>query len=163
MSSRAQRFWPKVRIGGQDECWEWAAARDKNGYGQFWNPNRRTMDLAHRVAYELANGPLPPKKRGEFGAVGVLVCHRCDNPPCVNPAHLFPGDAVANMRDCVAKGRNRPTQGQRNPRVRLTLDQVQKIRDSYSGIYGEKSAIARAYGISTSQVSKILLRQVWVT
>jgi hypothetical protein len=140
----------------------WAASVDKQGYGQFWNPVRRTMDQAHRVAYELAVGPLPTKPPGARGAVGVLVCHHCDNPPCVNPSHLFLGDHKANMRDMAMKRRASPSKGGRNPKARLTAAQVQEIRKSYSGRHGEKSAIARAFGVSSAHISKILLGQVWV-
>lgn len=93
------RFWSKVdRSGGPDACWEWQAGRRPGGYGSFgvqideW----RTMALAHRVAWELTNGPIPD---------GLWVLHRCDNPPCCNPAHLFLGTPKDNTQDAVYKGR----------------------------------------------------------
>lgn len=161
-AERAARFWAKVRRSADDECWMWTAATDRQGYGQFWNPARRTMDLAHRVAYELAYGDLPARPDGARGATGALVCHRCDVPGCVNPRHLFVGEQSDNMRDMEAKGRRRSPSGEHNPRARLTQDQVGEIRAAATGRYGERSALARQYGISTAQVSKILLGQSWM-
>lgn len=90
------RFWPKVDLrAGMSGCWPWRGALDSDGYGALKDRGRSAK--AHRVAWEIANGPIP---RGEF------VLHRCDNRPCVNPAHLFIGDAGANARDMVSKGRN---------------------------------------------------------
>jgi len=77
-----------------DDCWEWPGNRDAKGYGYvFGKQLRRT----HRVMYELMYGPIPE---------GMLVCHRCDNPSCMNPSHLFLGTSADNNRDCVAKGRH---------------------------------------------------------
>jgi hypothetical protein len=88
--SIAERFWSKVIKADGDGCWLWNAGRDVKGYGNFAGRH------AHRVAYELTYGPLPE---------GVFACHRCDNPPCVRPDHLFPGDTTANVRDAIQKGR----------------------------------------------------------
>lgn len=88
-------FWAQVR---RDEaCWEWQAARNSGGYGWFRFGPSRTSTGAHRVAYELVNGPIP---------AGLGVLHRCDNPPCCNPAHLFLGTNQDNVTDKVNKGRH---------------------------------------------------------
>jgi len=79
-----------------DACWEWNGPRDYHGYGRK-TVNRKTVRL-HRLAWEWANGPIPP---------GMFICHRCDNPPCVNPAHLFLGTNLDNVRDMIAKKRHR--------------------------------------------------------
>lgn len=90
------RFARHVDRGSDDGCWPWTAARDRDGYGVI-NDDQDRYQRANRVAYELAHGPIPP---------GLQVLHRCDNPPCVNPAHLFLGTADDNNRDMAAKGRS---------------------------------------------------------
>jgi hypothetical protein len=87
-----ERFWARVRKG--PECWEFAGPTRK-GYGQLGVGSGRHIS-AHRISWELANGPIPD---------GMQVLHTCDNPPCVNPAHLFLGTHQDNMDDMVAKGR----------------------------------------------------------
>jgi hypothetical protein len=90
--SFAERFWLKVDTSG--ECWEWQAARDSSGYGRFRAPKGAVF--AHRFSHELHNGPI-------VGDGWVL--HSCDNPPCVNPAHLREGTVADNVRDMLQRGR----------------------------------------------------------
>lgn len=88
------RFWSRVdRSGGERSCWPWIGYRDKWGYGGF---TRFRKLLAHRVAWTIANGPIPDD---------MLVLHHCDNPPCCNPGHLFVGTHQDNMDDMAKKGR----------------------------------------------------------
>jgi hypothetical protein len=89
------RFWAFVAQG--DGCWEWTGYIRPDGYGQF-GVDRSIHERAHRMAYQLTAGPIPK---------GIDVCHRCDNPACVRPDHLFLGTRSDNMRDMVAKGRGR--------------------------------------------------------
>lgn len=88
------RFWENVDIRGEDECWEWRLARTSLGYGDLqWGEH---TVYAHRVAWELTNGPIPDR---------MCICHHCDNPPCCNPAHLFLGTQRDNVQDSITKGR----------------------------------------------------------
>lgn len=91
------RFW--FRVDKSADCWTWTAARGagKFDYGYFWTDSKKLVK-AHRYSYALANGPIPE---------GMVICHRCDNPPCVRPDHLFLGTQKDNIRDMDAKGRGR--------------------------------------------------------
>lgn len=96
-----QRFWAKVEMRPSG-CWEWTGRRDSRGYGRISAPrglhprDRRPALGAHRLSWEMLNGQIP---------AGLFVCHHCDNPPCVNPFHMFLGDARLNGQDMAAKGR----------------------------------------------------------
>jgi|ERR1041385_1929703 len=109
----AVRFWTKVEK--TPTCWIWTGAQDRHGYGYFHFGKRNEAVKAYRMAYELAVGPIPE---------GMHVLHRCDNPPCVNPAHLFIGTHRDNMQDSWRKDRydhekHRISQRERmkNPRI----------------------------------------------
>jgi hypothetical protein len=94
MTDVEMRFWDKVRIG--DGCWEWQASKRATGYGQFAYLGKPSVK-AHRVAWMLNRGLIPD---------GVCVLHRCDNPGCVRPSHLFLGTQEDNIRDREVKGRS---------------------------------------------------------
>lgn len=94
------RFWAKVDQRGRNECWPWLATANNKGYGliQKQVDGRNGKRLAHRISYELRFGPIDPD---------ICVLHRCDNPICVNPSHLFLGSKRDNIADMIAKGRGR--------------------------------------------------------
>ncbi len=97
-----EHFWRLVdKSAGEDACWPWTAAKMR-GYGQFWLKDRRV--IAHRYAYEAANGSIPESD------VEILVMHLCDNPPCCNPRHLRLGTDADNIADMWNKGRSGPQQ-----------------------------------------------------
>ncbi len=95
----AEKYHAKVVIPSDtSECWGWIGSRDHGGYATLSGGTGRSPIKAHRVSYEIYIGPIPS---------GMDICHRCDNPPCTNPSHLFPGTAADNMADMIQKGRQR--------------------------------------------------------
>ena len=90
-----RRFRAKIQVNGPDECWPWSGGRHEQGYGIFAFTSRVSR-RAHRFMYTVTKGPIP---------TGLLVCHTCDNPPCVNPRHLWLGTTMDNHLDSVRKGR----------------------------------------------------------
>lgn len=158
--STAARFWSKVDRSG--ECWTWTAACDRKGYGRMRFPRRH--EGAHRVSWELTNGPIPE---------GMFVCHRCDNPPCVRPDHLFLGSHRDNMADMFAKGRDShpPTfygdahwikrhgdhrpKGGAHPQAKLTDAEVAEVRRMVAA-GSTQASLCRQYGISKTHMSRIV-------
>lgn len=128
-------FWSQVDMDG--DCWEWLGHRQRDGYGTV--KYDRETERAHRVAWILARGIIPP---------GLHVLHRCDNPPCVNPDHLWLGTHLENMRDRDSKNRRRAPVGELNPRAKLTWDDVAYIRSSSE----PASRIAARLGLSATCV-----------
>jgi hypothetical protein len=142
------RFWRYVDRRGDDECWPWQAGKKEPGYGNVrWNGR---LSLAHRVAYEIASGHAP-------GALNVL--HRCDNPCCVNPAHLFLGTQRDNMADARTKGRT--ARGERHGKAVLTAEQVRAIRERFAAGGVTQSQLGREYGITQSHVWHIINYRMW--
>ena len=162
-----QRFWSRVDKAG--ECWVWTGGTMGWGYGYFDLAGSRHG--AHRISWMLARGPIP---------AGLFVCHRCDNPPCVNPDHLFVGTQFDNMADARAKGRLSPTifdgtqvelmrlgrhpgrqaRGERVATAKLTEGQVREIRRRLAE-GANQSALAREYGVVHQLVSRIASRGIW--
>jgi len=140
------RFWEAVDVSG--DCWEWRGSTRGHGYGAL-RVNGRTTS-AHRFSYELAYGPIPD---------GLFVCHHCDNPPCVNPAHLFIGTCKDNTRDMLSKGRGNRPKGVRISRAKLTEDDVRYIR-RMRGEIGQKE-LAERFGVSQGNISSIQLKRIW--
>lgn len=144
-----ERFWSKVDKREPGECWPWTAMLNGGGYGRFRDRKRKV--LAHRYAWEQAHGPIP---------AGMLVCHRCDNPRCCNPAHLFLGTSADNATDRNTKGRQ--ARGDGNGRAKLTTEIVRDIRSRYADGAVNKSGLARSLGVSGTTIQSVLEHKSWV-
>lgn len=148
-----ERFWSKAhRPDGPDVCWPWFRAVNEDGYGHFLLRKHENPAGAHRVAYALANGGVIP--------AGGVVCHRCDNPACVRPAHLFLGTQLDNIRDCIAKNRHFRTRGESHHKARLDDEKVRAIRAAAKrpGLVVELAAL---YGVSQSTIRSVRRGEFW--
>lgn len=132
-------FMKNVRIA-ESGCWEWTAATIPAGYGQF---RFYSICYAHRFSYYIFNGDL---------CDGMEVCHTCDNPKCVNPAHLWQGTKSENLRDAAAKGRTNT--------VKLSPKDVRTIRQLHNLKYS-RDDLAQRYGVTTETIRSIVDRRTW--
>lgn len=140
------RFWGKVNVPNNPEaCWEWTAALSNKGYGLFYDPVFST-NLASRIAWMLTNGPIPD---------GFNACHRCDNPKCVNPRHIFLGTQKDNMSDASTKGRMRGC-------PKLGKTQVFQIIALLRAGRLTMPQIAARYSVSPETISGIKHKRTWL-
>lgn len=142
------KFWSRVdKSQGTDGCWTWTAGKFQRGYGCM-TMNNKSYET-HRLSWQMHYGQIPD---------GIQVCHHCDNPSCVNPAHLFLGSIADNMVDKTRKGRQ--ARGSRHANAKLTEAQVLEIRDLRSkGM--TITALAKKYGVDHTLISYIVLRKGW--
>ena len=141
-----ERFFSKIKKS--NSCWLWQGGRWSQGYGRF---KSRGIDLkAHRISYSIYKGEIQN---------GLLVCHYCDNPPCVNPDHLFLGTNKQNTQDMLRKGRHSFT-GSMNPKAKLKDQDIIEIRRMIlEGIFQKE--IGRKFNVSQATISDIKLRSIW--
>ena len=147
------RFWGKVDVRADGDCWLWLGTLGRGQYGKFkigaQSYRASRLSLGARLGRDLG--------KGEF------ACHHCDNPPCVNPSHLFAGSQLENMADAVKKGRTYRWNGRRagtdNPRAKLTEYDVLEIR-RLCGVESARS-ISKRFGICVRTISDIRTRRTW--
>lgn len=151
MDQKLRRIgWDEVeRVPGIGPCWEWRGSRDRQGYGRVSDTDR-AMRFAHRIAYREWVGDLDAE---------LHICHRCDNPTCINPDHLHQGSQADNMGE--AFDRDRTAHGERQGRHKLTTAQVQEIRSKYVPRLYTQRMLADEYGISPSGIGLIVRGINW--
>lgn len=149
--SLTERFFAKVDVGLADECWLWTGRLNNNGYGSLWSADKQGSVYAHRLSYEIHYGPIP---------AGQYVCHRCDNPKCVNPDHLFLGTQADNMADMVRKGRHGKPVVRPKPRARLSPQQVHEIRAAVA-LGTDRGAVAALHGVTRGTINDVVAGRSW--
>lgn len=144
------RFLKRVNVKGKDDCWEWTGSRNNKEWHGQWRNKAGEIELTHRASWRLFKSKIPG---------GMFVLHKCDNPVCVNPNHLFLGTQSDNCRDMWSKGRANPKQlqGEKHGMSKLTAEAVREIRDSsISGV-----ELARKFGITPTTVCDVRKRRIW--
>lgn len=145
--SSNKRFSRYYVAGNAKDCWLWMGSRSPQGYGKFHLENNKYI-AAHRFSYQEKNGAIPD---------GLCVLHSCDNPPCVNPGHLFLGTPQDNVDDRTSKGRHGCPRGSAKPEAKLNEHDIIEIRrDSRPN-----SVIAEDYGVSRENIYQIKCRKIW--
>lgn len=149
MTSIMERFIAKIRVNESTGCWDWIAGKDRDGYGMF---SGGFTAKAHRYSYVMFVGDIPD---------GWFVCHKCDNPSCVNPSHLFAGTCKDNHDDAELKGRR--LKGPLKWNAVLTDGDVRYIRENC--VKGSKThgqlAMAKRFGVSQGAINSLLSRRSW--
>lgn len=146
-----ERFWKKVNKSSPTECWLWMGAKHPDGYGQICKDGQSVH--AHRIAWELTYGEIPK---------GMSVLHRCDQPSCVNPTHLFLGNQIDNIKDMCSKKRDKHPRGENHVGAKLTIIQVSEIRGALRNNYkGLVPQLAMKYGVSIGAIRGIKSNRTW--
>lgn len=146
----AERFHEKYAVA-DNGCWIWLTFKDRPGTYPHMEIEGKQV-RAHRLSYELHHGPIPK---------GQCVCHRCDNPKCVNPEHLFLGTRADNMKDMFAKGRGRAKPRELHPAAKLDQQRVDMIRALHETGKFKKAALAKQFGVSRALISLIVAGKRW--
>ena len=175
LDSDMERFWKYVDKRGPDECWLWTGCFSHQGYGRFWLGNlymrltgktvQESNTAAHRAAFMMFKGEIPD---------GLLVCHKCDVPACVNPRHLWAGTSKQNTADMYQKGRaavgerngsrlypERILRGETHPRSKFSDAQIQEIRRIRATTKLSLREIGEMFGVGLTVIHKITQRETW--
>lgn len=143
------RFFSKVSKG--KSCWEWIGCLHEQGYGIARREGQKV--LAHRLSWEIHFGKIP---------IGMEICHRCDNPKCVKPDHIFVGTHQDNMRDMMAKGRNADMNGEKNGNHKLNAGDIKNIRSLYTtGNYSQRE-LAMKFDVHQTNIGHIVRANTWM-
>lgn len=143
----APRFWSKTEVTWPSKCWNWRGPKYHFGHGVF--AFRRKPARAHRISWIIANGEIPE---------GQLVLHKCDNPACVNPNHLYLGSSKDNNRDMVNRGRQYTRKG---IAYKFTFEIAKKIRARYKAEKISCEKLAREYNVSYTTMNLLLRGKTW--
>lgn len=131
-------------------CWEWSGKRNEQGYGRLWFRGKQIR--AHRLSWSLINGLIPE---------GLDILHKCDNPSCCNPNHLYSGTDKDNANDRQARGRLIPRKGEDHHKSLLTWNQIGEIREFCENNPRSQRITAKRYGVKESVISKIVNGVTW--
>jgi hypothetical protein len=148
-NSLPDRFWKKVVVGAENECWNWVGSI-VGGYGHFHAGPK--VKKAHRLSYENRWGTIPD---------GLIVMHSCDNRACVNPKHLVLGTIFDNNKDRDTKKRHRSLRGEQHGMARNTIQGVKKIKQLQRKHGEEVRALAKELGISAVTVRDVMTGRTW--
>lgn len=149
-----QRFWKYVDIKGKNDCWPWIGhKRGPAGYGGF-KMYKEKEKYAHRISFEIFTGKKIPE--------GMCVLHSCDNPLCVNPAHLWIGTQLENIKDRESKGRGGLHKGEANGRSKLTRKDVENIRIMYATGNYTQETLGKLFGVAKVTIGLITRRKIWI-
>lgn len=144
------RFWNKVEVSGEEECWNWIGSVNHKGYGSFSVKSSFPTKIAHRIAYLLHYGRID---------LSLFVCHSCDNPSCCNPNHLWQGTAKENSSDMKRKGRS--PRGVKQGHSMLSETDVLAIRAMYNTGRFEQKNIAEKFKTSKGNIHHICANNTW--
>ena len=145
------RFWIKVIVLEENNCWEWISKKDEDGYGRFWLHEK--MQGAHRISYTLKYGQI---------SKGLWILHKCNNTSCVNPNHLYAGTIKDNVRDSINSGTLflLRVKGENRPNAKLKESEIRDIRNMLKNGEPQKDVILK-YGLDSSHISAIKNRRIW--
>lgn len=151
---QCEKYWLRSfyeKITKTESCWLWNGVILKHGYGQFSKGQKR--DSAHRFSYKIHKGEIPK---------GMVICHKCDNPRCVNPEHLFLGTYKDNTQDMINKNRQRHLKGEEAVSAKLNWEKVNEIRKRYKNEIITMQELANQFNVSLIVISKLLHNKTWI-